>query len=294
MKKSIKKRIKDGEIEEAKIIIKKNKTLVVLSSIFLILIVILGLLIINTKNIIKNKKVDENKKEKLINPKTHDEVNSKKNETEEEFYEEIDIDESIKELLYTVHSHRDSSGDSTIYNSDGLTIDKMSDYYKFELACNIYCPKVNKNTSSSILGEIDEEVVKESYEKLFGENTYKSLEQIPYYNNDLIYDENGRYLTTVLNSSGESTLSSKEVILNVKKSDKELLITTAVLFVEKNYLVICRDYNCMKTLERLKNFGENYFIEYINNNKEDLMQYTYKFKIEEDNYYYNGFERTNK
>lgn len=284
----IKKRIIKGDMEDAKKITKQEKIITVIFIIVVAVISILGIIAFKNQDIV-NRYVP--KKEKTTKVKKD---NNKKEETHIINYEDVEITEEIKELFDRVHSKESLSGDYTIFNNKKLSTTKMSEYYKFLLACNIYCPLININFNNAIIGEIDENTVKESYESLFGPNTYEKLEEIPYYNNKMHYDTQGRYLLTKKEEYGEPSLKTKEKIIQVQKNNNILYITSSVIFVVDDYNVICKDYNCEKVLEPDNSTGENYYYEYIDKNKDNLEQYIYKFKIVDNNYYYLGYEKTNE
>ena len=281
----IKKRIISGEIEKAKKLTSQEKLISIIFIVLVIVISTLGVIAFGKQKIVNRYVPDTKNKDKEINPLTGDDYVN---------YEDVEITEEIQKLFDNIHSKKDLSGDTTIYNNKKLNVSQMTDDYKFQLACNIYCPLIKIDNTNAIIGEIEEEKVKEAYESLFGDNTYNQLEEIPYYNNKLTYDTRGRYILTKKEVYGTPSLKSKEKIIQVQKKNNTLYITSAVIFVESNFQVICKDFNCETILEHINNEGENYYNEYINNNLDNIEQYIYKFNIKDDKYYYLGYEKTNE
>ncbi len=280
MKNKIKKRV-DGN--------KKNASgLVFLWTIFFILLVACAVLYLNKDNLI-----ELFTKDKVVVDKTGM-VNDK--------YEkmiDVDIDSpNVKHLFNLVHKDF-VSVDGVIYKNKKLTVNEMDDFYKFSLASNLYSGVAVRNNyaqENQITAYLDEEVVKDYYEVLFGKGTYKQVEKIPYNCTDMYYDTvHRRYVTTNQVCGSISPFSSYEKIIDAKKDDEHLYITGAVVFAEGFTGSLCKDDVCENVIDNYPSntTDENYFYEYIDKNKDKLMNYTYTFKLNDDGfYYYQGFERT--
>ena len=216
--------------EKAKKLTSQEKLISIIFIVLVIVISTLGVIAFGKQKIVNRYVPDTKNKDKEINPLTGDDYVN---------YEDVEITEEIQKLFDNIHSKKDLSGDTTIYNNKKLNVSQMTDDYKFQLACNIYCPLIKIDNTNAIIGEIEEEKVKEAYESLFGDNTYNQLEEIPYYNNKLTYDTRGRYILTKKEVYGTPSLKSKEKIIQVQKKNNTLYITSAVIFVESNFQVIC-------------------------------------------------------
>ena len=175
----------------------------------------------------------------------------------------------------------------------------MDLYYKFGLASNTYADKIvllDNVNEGGIEAEISEDIVRDEYNDLFGPDTYEELDTIPLYCGELEYDKvYKRYVSSGYGCGSGSIFENYENVISAKKSKNTLLVTTAVVFVHFETNTICLDYNCENVIETFTpdSTDKEFFINYINNNKDKLYQYTYKFKVEGDHYYYLGFERTN-
>ena len=217
--------------------------------------------------------------------------------TDKDLYKAIDINSpNIVNLFNLVHSDT-VDGDATLYHNKKMDVSEMDEFYKFSLIKNIYDGQamIFKNAGlGEITASIDEKKVKQAYESFFGLNTYKKLDEIPYECTTMQYDSlNKRYITTNQVCGSISPFYPYEKIISAKKNDSELLITGAVVFVYD--YAICRDYDCTKVIDNNSSAvtGFDYLDKYIETNKDNLMQYTYKFKLNDDGfYYYQGFERT--
>lgn len=274
----MKKRVNKSEIEKT-----KGKVLIKITISILVIIAIISIVYIflNTNLFHETK------------------TNNKKKDTEvKEVYKDLEITNDIKALVKRVHAY-DISGDKTIYTNEKLSVDKMDKYYKFALASNTYGEKVtllDDVNEGGIASEISEDIVRDEYDDLFGPDTYEALDTIPLYCGKLEYDKvYKRYVSSGYGCGGVSSFKSYENVISAKKSKDTLLVTTAVVFANFEVNSLCFDYNCESVIDTFApdSTDEVFFNNYIDNNKDKLYQYTYKFKIDGDHYYYLGFERTN-
>lgn len=280
MKNKIKKRVEGNK--------KNTSGLVFLWAIFFILLVACGVLYLNKDNL-----VELFTKDKVVVDKTG--MVYDKNEK----MVKVDIDSpNIKHLFNLVHKDF-VAVDSVIYKNKKLTVEEMDDFYKFSLASNLYSGVAVRNNyaqENQITAYLDEEVVKDYYEVVFGKGTYKQMEKIPYSCTDMYYDTvHRRYVTTNQVCGSISPFSAYEKIIDAKKDDEHLYITGAVVFAEGFTGSLCKDDGCENVIDNYPSnmTDENYFYEYIDKNKDKLMNYTYTFKLNDDGfYYYQGFERT--
>ena len=264
-----------------------NKSKILILVIILVLVVIscisFGYIFINSN--IVNKKIDKNETKKAI-------------EKVKEKYKDVEINNDIKSLIKRVHQYS-VEGDKVVFTNKKLSVNEMDPYYKFSLASNTYANKItllDNTAKGGIEAEISEDIVRDEYNDLFGPDTYEMLETIPLYCGKLEYDKvYKRYVSTGYGCGSGSAFENYEGVISAKKSKNNLLITTAVVFVHYETNSICLDYNCENIIETFApdSTDELFFINYINNNKDKLYQYTYSFKIDGNHYYYLGFERTN-
>lgn len=277
MKNKIKKRVDDNK--------KSASGLVFLWVVFLILLVLCGVLYLNKDNLINYFSTDK-------------EVTTKK-EKEVEEVTKVSIDSPYIQKLFDI-VHRDFVAvDNKLYGNKKLTVAEMDDYYKFALASNLYSGEAVRNNyalENEITAYIDEDIVKENYELIFGLNTYKQVDVIPYLCTDMNYDTvHTRYVTTNQVCGSVSPFSSYEKVIEAEKNGDYLYITGAVVFAESYTGSLCKDSECKNIIESYPSNTSDvdYFYDYIDKNKDNLMHYTYQFKLGDDGfYYYQGFERT--
>ena len=265
----------------------KNNGKILINIIIFILIVIaiisLGYIFLNS-NIVHKTNKEENKTEEKTKVK--------------EEYKDLEITNDIKALVKRVHQYG-VEGDKTVFTNKKLSVGEMDSYYKFALASNTYADKIvllDNVNEGGIEAEISEDAVRDEYNDLFGPDTYEMLETIPLYCGKLEYDKvYKRYVSTGYGCGSGSAFENYENVISAKQSKTSLIITTAVIFVHYETNSICLDYNCESVIDNFApdSTDELFFINYINNNKDKLYQYTYKFKVDGDHYYYLGFERTN-
>ena len=164
MKNKIKRRVDNNK--------KNTSSLVFLWTIFFILLIACGALYLNKDNL-----VDLFTKDKVVVDKTGM-VNDK--------YEKmikVDVDSpNIQHLFSLVHKDF-VSVDSVIYKNKKLNVSEMEEFYKFALASNLYSGEAIRNNNAGIneiTAYLDEEIVKDKFEIIFGKDTYKQLDTIPY------------------------------------------------------------------------------------------------------------------
>ena len=286
MKSKIKKRV-DGNN-------RKNVTGVVFVT-FIIFVLVVGVVFVFlNREMLFNKFKNNNK----VNDKVL--VDDNKNEDSNNIkYKYIDINSPYVEHLFNLVHAKVTGGDSTIYKNSSLSVSEMDSFYKFSLASNLYDGLAFRNNYAQInevTAYLTEENVKKSYEFIFGLNTYKRSDTIPYTCTNMYFDTVSRnYITTNQVCGSISPFTSYEKVICAKKSNDELLITGAVVFAAGYDGSLCKDYECTTVIDSFASNETNneYFYGYIEKNKDRLMQYTYKFKLNDDGfYYYQGFERT--
>lgn len=189
-------------------------------------------------------------------------------------------------------------GDNYIYSNKKASVDDMSSEYKFKLAYNLYKKDIIKEErdSNGIDTYVSEDSVKSGYERLFGEGSYKRPESIKNGCDELVFDGISKKFIGMSTdcSVSDNTIDIYDKILEVKRNSKELLITSGVVFSYGNN--ICKDVECNKILT--ENDGDytriKHFNDFIESNKKNIVQYTFKYSLGDDGfYYYSGFERTN-
>lgn len=284
MSRDIKKRVRDSEIEEAKSSNKKFFT-----TILILVVIILGLVLFLLYDY------------KVIFPPKEDKVITSNSKTtrHEDSYISLSVDNyNVYSLYNNVHDNITVGGDNYIYNNKKASVEDMSSEYKFKLAYNLYKNDIIKSDSDNngVDTYISEDSVKSAYERLFGEGSYKRPESIKNGCDELVFDGVSKKFIGMSTDCSvvDDTIDIYDKILEVKRNSKELLITSAVVFSYGNN--ICKDVECNKILT--ENDGDytrvKHFNDYIESNKDKLVQYTFKYSLSNDGfYYYTGFERTN-
>lgn len=284
MSREIKKRVKNSEIEVARSF---NKKFFITTMI--LIVIILGLVLFLLYDY------------KVIFPPKNDKVitSTSKTTRHEDSFVSLSVDNSsIKELYNNIHDNITVGGDNYIYNNKEASVDDMSSEYKFKLAYNLYKSDIIKEDrdSNGIDTSVSEDSVKSAYERLFGEGSYKRPESIKNGCDELVFDGVSKKFIGMSTdcSVSDNTIQIYDKILEVKRNSKELLITSGVVFSYGNN--ICKDVECNKILT--ENDGDytrvKHFNDYIESNKDSVVQYTFKYSLGDDGfYYYSGFERTN-
>lgn len=265
----------------------KGKKFIILSIFLLIIILVLIGYILVDKNIIE------------IPGTTATNNNTEEKEETPEIVE-IDVNNAnVRALFDQVHSP-DVGFDTFIFQNGGGTVEDMTEEYKFSIATNTNAVQITtvnpEEYNEEVYGYVMEEDVKDAYERLFGPNTYHSIESFTLGCMPMSYDSaNGRYVATTYGCGGKTMIDLYEEIISIQKEEGTLSVTTAVGFLDTNTGKLYKDMDL--TVETPFTANTNYTEEeirnYINSYKDNLTQYTYTFEYGNDGfYYYTGVERT--
>ncbi len=261
----------------------KNNTLLVI-----LLIIILGLVIY----ILIEKQIIE------IPGLTQENRTEEKQETSKII--EIDTDNAnIKALIQQVHNPAEKF-DKLIYENGGSKVEDMSDEYKFAIATNtkgVQLTPISPADSEGNVGYVDEEDVKEAYERLFGSGTYHNINSFTLGCASMSYDSvNSRYVTTVDGCGvAISPIDVYEEIINAQKENDTLTVVTAVAFYDSSTGKLYKDVDLTDEVSFTTSTSstEEDIRGYVNSYQDSLAQYTYTFQMGNDGfYYYVGVERT--
>lgn len=280
---------------------KKNKGVIVL--IILLILCIIGLVfyILVDKDIIRlnNTTVENEKVESNIN----DDTEEKKTEVE------LDPENSNIKYLFN-NAHRLSIGpEAQIYRDGGYKVSDMSEEDKMTLLGRQWSNFVEQIGPSSLDGYtwtlyLNEDTLKDIYERTFGPNTYHQVNQITDgLCTTLTYDTaNKRYSYVGKYGCGGTTVFSvHEKIISATKYNDRIEIVSAAFYLDGMSNQIYKDYNKTKSLGENVFYSNNYTDEeresledkYIEDNKDNLEQYTYTYTLNEDGFYYlTSVERT--
>lgn len=280
---------------------KSNKGLIVFIIILIICIIGLVFYILVDKDIIKfNSTTAENAQVEENNTSENEEKNKGV---------EISIDnENIKTLFN--NAHRISIGPETpIYKDGGYKVSEMTTDEKFSLLSNQWVSKIETHSdyvgqTNDQITELSEETLKNLYEKTFGPNTYERVSQITDSTGclTLTYDET--YQSYIerngLGCGGTSAFSVYEKMVSATKYNDRIEIVSAAFYLDSNNLY--KDYNKTTVLgvnpipsntTSNQEERENTYNQYIEENKDNLEQYTYTYNLDEDGFYYlRSVERT--
>lgn len=200
---------------------------------------------------------------------------------------------------YSVFNIWAPSFNTLIYKDGGYIVSEMSIEDKIHLIAGEWTPYISRTgTGQNTTYHLDEETLKNLYERVFGPDTYHSVTQI--YNGylTLTYNATNKEYTYTgsINIGGVTTaFTVREKIMNAKKYDDRIEIVSATLYVgdasdstgpKTNYY---KDYNKTKVLETVTNFdGVNSEAvgQYIDEHQDELEQYTYTYRLNEDGFYY--------
>ena len=235
--------------------------------------------------------------------------NNSSEETEEDNGVAISTDNASIQLLFE-NAHSLSIGPETlIFRDGGYQVSEMSTEEKMTLVASQWASLVEQystGTSPNLTTTyyLEEDTLKDIYERTFGPNTYQAVNQIT----DglcftLTYDASAkRYSDSGPDGCGGTTVFSvHEDIIDAKKYNDRIEIVSAVFYMDPDNLY--KDYNKATVLEAnsfdptntVENQAEKEaaYDQYIEENKDNLEQYTYTYTLNEDGFYYlDSVERT--
>ena len=280
---------------------KKNKGLIAVIIILFICIIGLVFYILVDKDIIKlNNTTVEN--EQVEENNTSDDIEK------EDTRVELDPENSNIKYLFN-NAHFGAIGvDAHVYRDGGYKVSDMSEEDKIALLGRQWYPLVehySTGTSPNLTTTyyLDEDTLKDVYERTFGPYTYSTVSQI--YDGlcaTYTYDAaNKRYSHTGEEGCGGTTaFSVHEKIISATKYSDRIEIVSAVFYLDPNNLY--KDYNKTTILETNpvpsnttsnQEERENIYNQYIEDNKDNLEQYTYTYTLNKDGFYYlTSVERT--
>ena len=280
---------------------KKNKGLIAVIIILFICIIGLVFYILVDKDIIKlNNTTVEN--EQVEENNTSDDI--EKEDTR------VELDSENSNIKYSFNNaHFGAIGvDAHVYRDGGYKVSDMSEEDKIALLGRQWYPLVehySTGTSPNLTTTyyLDEDTLKDVYERTFGPNTYSTVNQI--YDGvcvTLNYDATNKRYSYIgsIGCGGTSAFSVHEKIISATKYSDRIEIVSAVFYLDPNNLY--KDYNKTTILETNpvpsnttsnQEERENIYNQYIEDNKDNLEQYTYTYTLNKDGFYYlTSVERT--
>ena len=282
---------------------KKNKGVIVLIVLLILCIIGLVFYILVDKDIIKlNNTTVENEQVEENNPSDDTE--------EKNTGVELDPENSNIKYLFN-NAHRLSIGpEAQIYRDGGYKVSDMSEEDKMVLLARQWSPLVehySTGTSPNLTTTyyLDEDTLKDIYERTFGPNTYHQVNQIT----DglcmtLTYDAANKRYSYIgeTGCGGTSAFSVHEKIISATKYSDRIEIVSATVYLDGMSNQMYKDYNKTTSLGELlvdentvnnREERENTYNQYIEENKDNLEQYTYTYNLNEDGFYYlTSVERT--
>lgn len=213
---------------------------------------------------------------------------------------EIDVDDAnVKALIRQVHNPAEQF-DTFIYQNGGGMVEDMTEEYKFAIATNtkdVQLTPISPADSEGNVGYVDEEDIKEAYERLFGSGTYRNINSFTLGCASMSYDSvNSRYVTSVDGCGvAISPVNVYEEIINAQKENDMLTVVTAVAFYDSSTGKLYKDVDLTDEVSFTTSTSstEEDIRGYVNSYQDSLTQYTYTFQMGNDGfYYYAGVERT--
>lgn len=203
-------------------------------------------------------------------------------------------DEMVRNLFLYSHASFVMGCDRNIFGNDKLLVSDMDDEYKSNIASHIFSKDVVNypyGAEDGITAVIAEKDVKRAYDIIFGPGVYNKPLKIVEGCNNFTYDaDNKRYISKGYGCGGTSSFVTVEEIISIKKYSDRLEVVSAVAFTTPDG--VFRDY---AGREKISDISEEVEVDsnYVLENKDKLMQYTYTYKISESGFYhYFGVERT--
>lgn len=284
---------------------KKNSKGIILVIVLLLFCIIgLVLYILVDKDIIKlsNSTIESEEKE---------DDNSSNEDGIEEDMVEIDTENAIIKYLFDNAHYLAIGIDTHIYKDGGYIVSDMSDEEKMTLLGKQWSSLVESystGTSSNLTTTyyLDEDTLKDIYERTFGPNTYNAVNQI--YDGlcmTLTYDTTNKRYSYIgeTGCGGSSAVNVYEKIISATRYSDRIEIVSATVYLNGTDGLMYKDYNLTTSLGSLlvnenttnNEESEDTYNQYIEDNKDSLEQYTYTYTFNEDGFYYlTSVERTNE
>ena len=282
---------------------KKNKGLIAVIIILFICIIGLVFYILVDKDIINlNSTATDNKQV--------EESNTNDDTEEKDMGVEIDPENANIKYLFNNAHHLSIGIETQIYRDGGYKVSDMSEEDKMVLLARQWSPLVehySTGTSPNLTTTyyLDEDTLKDIYERTFGPNTYHQVNQIT----DglcmtLTYDAANKRYSYIgeTGCGGTSAFSVHEKIISATKYSDRIEIVSATVYLDGMSNQMYKDYNKTTSLGELlvdentvnnREERENTYNQYIEENKDNLEQYTYTYNLNEDGFYYlTSVERT--
>ena len=283
---------------------KKSKGLIIFIVILIICIIGLVFYILVDKDIINlNNSTIENEQVEENNTTSDDTLKKDKGV-------ELDPENANIKYLFNNAHHLSIGIETQIYRDGGYIVSDMSEEDKMVLLARQWSPLVehySTGTSPNLTTTyyLDEDTLKDIYERTFGPNTYHQVNQIT----DglcmtLTYDAaNKRYSYIGETGCGGTTaFIVHEKIISAMKYNDRIEIVSATVYLDGMSQQMYKDYNKTTSLGELlinenttnnSEERENTYNKYIEDNKDKLEQYTYTYTLNEDGFYYlTSVERT--
>lgn len=171
------------------------------------------------------------------------------------------------------------------YSRNSLTIEEIPKEIKYNIAY--------KNTNISD-NKIAEEKMKNSYERIFGQNTYQPVESFIGGCNTYTYDQNTRsYNNTTKEACKPSNIYILSKIVDAKTKEDIMEITIAIAYLDKIKKMVYKE--CNKDMSKCSNILEKSFTEFDEANldpkKYDLSKYKFTYELINDEYYFNSVKK---
>ena len=290
----MKKRVRDNEIQKAR---NSSRILfLMLFGFFILLFVGFGVMVAMDVDILSLIAVPK-EKISITKPISQDK-NNEEDGKEESSILEIDPQNSNiqKYFQYVKVTGENVCEDGSYSNKSRVLVGQLSEKCKFSLASNLYRNFIHQGLEGRLY--IMEKDVKEAYETLYGDSTYKSQESIPVLYKTQFLHNGDYYFTDTVAPEEDWSLTSYEKVIKATKDGDMLDITSAVVYYETVLAILCKDNNCENILEPVQagtEFGDAFFRLYVDHYQDKLYQYIYHFELDNSGFYrYVGYDRTNE
>lgn len=171
------------------------------------------------------------------------------------------------------------------YSHQTLKSEDVPDEIKFNAAYK------SVNTSNNM---IKEETLKNSYERIFGINTYKRVESFVGGCNTYNYDlSTAGYVKTTSKVCQPLNISILSKIVDAKEEKDNLEIDVVIAYIDRTNKIVYQE--CSDDLSTCSNIIEKEIAEFdeanLDTKKYDLLKYKFTFKIVNDEYYFDSVRK---
>lgn len=241
--------------------------------------------------------------DKVIDKDVKEEVKNESNKKEKEEYTLIDKNNESVQFLYSYRAIN-SYMDKKLYTTEYLKVEDRTAEEKYSIASNIFAKESHDGFSEDgqTIELLENQKVKNGYERVFGPNTYKKPEKMSFGCEDYeIYSKDENYYVLVANGCGGPFATIVENIDEVRKYRDRIEIKTSFCIKGINEELSSDDnmnynfyYKDLDEKELIAKVAKNSNVDIFKEYKDKMNHMTYTYNLGEDGFYYYYSSQLNK